>query len=429
MTKSIPISVYQRRYLTAWLNSPSETMYNISLVYYIRGKLDREKLKLACELALKRNEILYSKFTTNGRECFCEDYLISDFFKEVAFEVLSVTAETQLSEFLHNIHFDLTKKAFCAFLVSAGEDSYYFILLAHHAIADANFGLHISRQIEGGYNKNVNDSIIPVYPDDALEQAIKAEKDILTTEYTKAAKQFWLTFIGDFSLNVHFPHLSGGSVAKNELNEITGVGKSIFLTLGKEETRMLKSFVEKKSTTIFLVISAVFGLVISKYSKQNNFLINYPIDAREKGHKKAPGSFVNKLVLKFDFDQVKDRDELLKFLKEQRKETRKYEKYPYDNIMDDLKSEKELKLEKLFNIGISQTNLNTVSLKLNDLEVEPVNISWSNKIFNDIGLFFDAYSNDTIKFKFEYRKSLFEKEFLKKMVNTFGKILNEWISN
>lgn len=49
----------------------------------------------------------------------------------------------------------------------------------------------------------------------------------------------------------------------------------------------------------------------------------------------------------------------------------------------------------------------------------PVYISWSEKIVNEIGLMYDKYSFD--KIRFEYRYILFDDDLIQRFINSFKK--------
>lgn len=206
-------------------------------------------------------------------------------------------------------------------------------------------------------------------------------------------------------------------------------GESIFFDLSRLQTARLKAYAKERRTTLFIVFSALYGLVLSKYCNQEKLLLSYPINMRPNGFKEVTGCFVNNIPLKLDFTKVNTFDELLEILSEQRKETKHYQGYSLTDIIHDQRKKCDREISSFFNVGFTQTSLNTTSLKLNGLDVSPVDISWNEKIVNEIGLLYDEYSSEVIKFRFEYRKVLFDNDLIQRFVNSFKKALDDIINS
>ena len=93
----------------------------------------------------------------------------------------------------------------------------------------------------------------------------------------------------------------------------------IYFELSNQETLQLNHFARKNQTTLFIIFSALYGVILSKYSNQKKLLIRYPIDMRPRGYSQVTGCFVNNVPLKIDLDSNTTLYDLIKDLTIQRK--------------------------------------------------------------------------------------------------------------
>lgn len=427
--KFLPISEYQKRFFLEWAMAPHEILYNVSLVNRIRGDLNRNALKQASEAVIKGNEVFFARYSKDGETCWHCDFSIDDFFHESILDS-EKPLELQLRQILGR-SFDLTKDVLVQFYLVRDEkadNEFYFIMLGHHIIADAIHAVQISLQIQNAYNQLVEGKTISLNIEKTFTGAVEAERNILTKGYKAEAQKFWLDLIDDLPLNVELPYRSG--VDAINFNNLTSdrTGESIFFDLSREQTASLKAYAKEKKTTLFIVFSALYGLILSKYCNQERLLLSYPINMRPKGFREVTGCFVNNVPLKLDLTKINTFDELLDLLGAQRREAKPHQGYSLTDIIQDQRRSRGGEISSFFNVGFTQTSLNTTSLKLNGLDVAPIDTPWNEKIVNEIGLLYDEYSSDVIKFRFEYRKALFDNDLIHRFISSFKKAVDDIVN-
>jgi len=429
-TRFLPISEYQKRFFLEWALAPLESIYNVSLVNRIAGKLNKQALKQASEIVVKCNEVFYACYSEDGTQCYYRDFSIDDFFVELTFNS-NQPIELQIREILDK-PFDLTKDVLVKFYLMKSnnvDDDFYFIMSGHHIIADAIHAIQISIQIQEAYNQLVEEGCVSLNILKTFTKAVEVEQNILTPEYKEKARKYWLDFIGEFPLNINLPYRSGVEVTNLDNFLADKTGEFTYFELSSSQTARLKAFARERRTTMFIVLSALYGLVISKYTNQTKLLLSYPINTRPKGFNDITGCFVNNVPLKLDLNRVDNFSQLIDWLSEQRKEVRQFQGYSLTDIIKDQREFSDREIRSFFNVGFAQTSLNTTSLKLTGLDVCPVEIPWNAKIVNEIGLLYDEYSSEVIKFKFEYRKALFDKGLIQQFIASLKKSIEDVVSS
>tara|TARA_R110002167_G_scaffold356863_1_gene572062 strand:- start:428 stop:4072 length:3645 start_codon:yes stop_codon:yes gene_type:complete len=298
-------------------------------------------------------------------------------------------------------------------------------VIVHHIISDAASALVFLTTFEYAYNRlHNNKNIIEPIFNERFTEAFKKERLLLSEDFNAKAKKYWLDFINDIPLKVSLPYQSGVNISQAG----SRIGKSIFFEFNAEDLSKLKKFSKKNKSTIFITVSAVFGMALSKYTDQEKILLSYPTNMRPPGFKNISGCFVNNLPLKIDLTKNNTLNELIYCLRNQRKEAKHYQGYSLTRIIQDKREATGINSTDFFNIGVSQTSLNVLNLNLSGVDVKPLDITENYDSISEISLCYDEYSSDVIRFKFEYRKELFDEQVMNNFVSLFKNIIIDAIS-
>ncbi len=426
MADYLPISKYQRKFFYEWSLNPTQSSYNVSFIYRLRGILDKKALKLACERFVTRHDIFKAIYNKDLLRCYKGNFIIDDFYEETIFNSHQ-SLDKQIKKIV-NRPFDITKKCLRIVLITTDKpNDYVFILQVHHIVSDGIFGLEILKQINHDYNAIRNNRLEEeIIVSKYFKQAIEKETQLLNKDFNDTAREFWINYIDKRPLQIDFPYKSNINISEEVLNNKKG--GFIYFDIPSSKLKLLRKFARENRTTTFIIISAVYGYVLYKYSNQTKFAISYPVDARPKSFKNVEGCFVNNIPLLFNFEEVENIFDLIVSLNEQRKAVKPFQVYPTSNIINDQRQSGN-DISNPLNVGISQTTLNETSFKLKGLETESINIPWGEDIISEFTLLFDEYSSKDIKFRFEYRKFLFDdyliSAFIDSFKNTIDLILSE----
>ena len=423
--RHLPISEYQKRFFLEWAINPLGNAYNESFINKISGNLDKKAFKQACELFIRKNEVMHAQYSADGEHCYYGDYSIDDFYRETTFRP-NDPIDLQIREII-DTPFDLTKDVLLRmYLIRHEQDNkpeYYFIFCAQHIIVDLACTQQIFSEIESAYNLLVEGEPVSLHTDKTFSQAIEAEQNHINPTYKADAQKFWLDFIGDIPVNVQLPYRSDVAHANSNHVLADKAGSSIHFELNATQTEELTNYIKQRRVTMFIVLSAVYGLVLSKYSNQDKLVLSYPLDSRPKGFKDITGCFVNNLPLKIELDQAESLDDLIAQVASQRKAIKKYQGYSFTDIILDQRKFRNIEMGSLFNVGLSQSYLHGFSLKLKGLDVCSVEMDMGDQTVSELGLLFNISASGLIIFRLEYRTKLFDKEFAEQFASSFKKTL------
>ncbi|HEX6378603.1 MAG TPA: condensation domain-containing protein, partial [Nitrososphaeraceae archaeon] len=428
--RQLPISEYQKRFFLEWSLSPDEDTYNVSVVKKLTGNLNQKALKKACEIFISCNELVHAQYSHNGDSCYHGNFSIDEFYHELTFSSHQ-PIELQIRELLYK-PFDLTRDVLLRLYLMESDDTdsqeYYFLFVAHHILWDATSASQFFNQIENFYNELSNGNDPSVQVDETFTHAVDIERANLGHDYKENARKFWLDFIGDTPAKLDLPYRSDINHANLNSMFADKTGEFIYFDLSIFQTAGLRTYAKGKGTTLFIVLSSLYGLILSKYCNQKRFLISYPVNMRPAQFREVMGCFTNNVANKFELDDIDTLGELIKLLGVQRKTVKKYLGYSMTEIIQDQRKYCGREVNGFFNVGFGESYLNGAPLNLKDVEVLSVNSPLTTNSIFEIGLFYDRYSPDVIKFKIEYRTPLFDKRLIQELIDSFTNAIDELIS-
>ncbi len=427
----LPISEYQKRFFLEWVLAPEENTYNVSLVYKLSSNLDRESLKCACEAFIKKYRVIHSCYSENGDICYDGNYSIDDIYAEVILDPL-IDIEKQIRYFIGK-PFNLVKGNLWKFYLFKDlnySNDYYFILSAHHIVADGTMGKLYTIEIANFYNLAVENKLSEFdFNDlakselDKFNKIINFEQAFFTKESLQNARDFWLKFIADIPLNVQLPYKIN-NIMKLDNNKESGC---IYFELDKKQSSLLNSYARKNNTTLFLLLATIYGVIISKYSNQKKLIISYPLNMRPKDYGMVGGCFVNNTLMKLELDCHNTLKSLLNDISNMRKNVRDHQWYLLTNIINDQRNIQNQNLDKYFNVGFGQTVLGGMPLNLNGVVSESKMLQWSQNAIYELELLYEEMGPEQIKFRFSYQKSLFDESLIHDFINSFKNLVNNLI--
>lgn len=408
---TLPISMYQHRYWSKWAHRPASSAFNTSLVFEISGPLDRAALERACHFASRQHEIWHATFSEDGSEQYYADFHPDAFFSE---RVLPAGRDIYpVLRTLLNEPFDLASGPLVrmCLVVCEGEDRSYFVASGHHIITDAVAGKIFITDIMTAYALLIHGRELKLNPYSYADciQSLHASQ---TDERRAAAKSFWRELLGDAPLTIDVP-LREDAASEDYSSE------SIFFELTEEVTARLRQFTEENATTLFIVLFAVYGLLLTRYARQNVVVVSYPVNMRPQGYPHVFGCFVNLALLKIAVDPAAPFKTLVASLTEQRSLAKPHVFYRLSDIIHD-RGDVRADIEKsYFSVFFGETYINTKPLSLGGLAVKALDIPWSQEFDRELRLLYDAEDAKSIKLRMDFRSARFDRSLIRKFVEDF----------
>ncbi len=414
-----PASSAQKRLFILDQFEGIETTYNMPGMFLIKGDLDKERFQKAVQELVKRHESLRTSFESINGEVVQRVYQDVD----VSIDYIAVVEdeiEKIATEFVQP--FDLSKvPLFRVGLLNAtidSSDQFLLIFDMHHIISDA---VSMNILINDFVRFYQGLELLPLkiqYKDFAVWQ-----NDLFASEEIKNQEEYWLDIFKDDADDNVLPVLNMPTDHPRP-TVMSFAGDHLYAEIEKELTTELKKLIARENVTLFIALMAVYNILLSKYSSQDDIIVGTPIAGRDYPDlDQILGMFVNTLAVRNYPKAEKTFNQFLLEVKAGMVKAYENQDYPFEMLIDKLELQRDLSRNPLFDTVFALQNADEDELMISDLSFAPYQIT--NKV-SRFDLTWNLTENDgRIEIGVEYSTKLYQKETVERLVGHFRNIISE----
>ncbi|MGF7045583.1 nonribosomal peptide synthetase DhbF [Paenibacillus sp. DS2015] len=367
--EEVPLSFAQQRlWFLHCLEGPSPT-YNIPLVAYLTGELDRKALQDALRDVVDRHETLRTIFPEKSGRSYQLIMDVADVEPELI--VVKMT-ENELPEVLAAAvrhRFDLaTEPAIRAQLFVLGSNKYVLLLLLHHIIGDGWSLTPLTRDLSIAYTarcKGEETSWSPLkvqYADYALWQhewlGSESDSDSLIGRQLK----FWTKTMKNLPDQLELPTDYPRPAA------ISYLGDTLDLRIDPDLHRRLLDLARDSNASLFMVLQSGLTALLTRLGAGTDIPIGSPIAGRsDDALDDLVGLFVNTLVLRTDTSGDPSFRELLGRVREVNLAAYEHQDVPFERLVEVLNPVRSRSRHPLFQVMLAFQNTPEATLDLPEL--------------------------------------------------------------
>jgi len=286
-SKLIPVALsFGQRRLWALdkLEGPSAT-YNIPISFKVEGKVDCRALESALKRVISKHETL--------RTIIVESQLASPegFLLEItdSTEVLNVIrlldlpASEQISTAQNLIEQDIGKPFLlnqdlvirASLYLLANDVSFLSFVLHHHAADGISLSV-LANDLSKAYQLEINQSNqeldeLPIQYSDWADWQEETLQEDLQNKIERARKR-----LGNLPESLNLP------LDQIRLDDRFRRADFIEITINSSITEKLEQLAQRQNTTLFAVLIAAYGYLLSRLTAQNEFVIGAPVSGRDQ---------------------------------------------------------------------------------------------------------------------------------------------------
>jgi len=409
----LPLSFGQMRLWFLDQLEPDSPVYNIPDAIHVKGYLDLESLERSLNVVVSRHEILRSYYpTVEGKAALRIKPQLA--IRIPLLDISSLNPAQKDFEVKKLVFeesgkpFDLsTYPLFRVKVVKLLDDEFVILFTLHHIISDG---------WSSGILINEIARLYPVMKDGAVEEVefLLPELDIqyvdyagwqrtrLSGEILEAQLNYWKDQLKDLPPVLELPTDRPRPAVQSSKGD--QVYFEIPLILG----RKLRSLSQEQGTTLFILMLAIFQVLLYRYTGQSDISVGTPIANRNRPEiEKLIGFFVNTLVLRGKISEKQTFQEFLSQVKETALEAYSHQEVPFEMLVDALQPDRNLSHTPLFQVMFMLQNSAQTRIDLPDLKMKRLEVNFGLSMFDLTMVITEA--GDELFGGIEFNSDLFDK--------------------
>jgi len=399
-------SAQQRLYVLRQMELDS-TSYNVSSAVRIEGKPDSEKVVRSFRQLIKRHESLRISFH------IVKETPVQRIHEQVQWEIeyYSATEDTVHHSFIRP--FDLSLAPLLRVgLIKLAEERYILIVDMHHIITDGVSTDMFVRELMALYNGEALPSLKLQYKDYAEWQNSASQKKIIHKQ-----QEYWLRQFAAEAPVLNLPCDYPRPIMQSFEGEV------LSFELPAQSARALNQLALDTDTTLYMVLLAIYNVLLSKLSGQEDIVVGTPGAGRRHADlDRIIGMFVSTLAMRNYPEGNKKFIDFLAELKQTTLETFENQDYPFEELVDKLAINRDAGRNPLFDVMFAMQNMNVSEIEIPGLHLKPYPFFNETSIF-DLNLHCIEIEKKLL-FTLEYCTKLFETATIERFISYFREVIS-----
>src|SRR6266436_297401 len=419
-----PLSFAQQRMWFLDRLTPRNPAYNLPFAARLKGQLSPEALAQSLTEVIRRHEVL----RTNFEEIDRQPVQVILTFRPLRVPIVDLRGlplqerEDQMQRLVRergHRSFDLAQGPLLgANLIQLSDEEHVLSFAMHHIIGDGLSTDILVREMCALYEAFSSGrpsalSELPIqYADFAIWQ-----REWLNGKTFEAQLSYWKKQLGGA-----LPVLKLSS-NKARLATRTPNGAAPWFQITKSLSQELKALSQQLDVTLFMTLLAVFKVMLTIYSGQEDVIVGTPIANRNRKEVEGLiGFFANSLVLRTNLSGDPCFRELLSQVKEVALAAYTHQDLPFEKLVEVLQPERDANQTPLFQVAFTLKSSTDTAPTLSGLQVSPVFSELETASF-DLVLFVDDAERG-LSGVFNYSTDLFDAATIAGMSRDFEVFLS-----
>lgn len=383
-SEPLPLSSAQHRLWFLDQLEPGNHAYNLAHAMEIRGGLDVEALRNACNALVTRHEILRTRFVAIDGTPFQQ----IDLPAQADWQLIDLTGlptgrrEAETKELLATESrrpFDLATGPLMRVRVIQVESQRFNLLITlHHIISDGWSAEIFANELSVFYDAVVNNTPpavteLPVqYADFAAWQ-----HESFTGGALESQVAYWKEHLRDAPPVLPLPT----DFVRTEDDNYRGAKETLHVS--SELARQLKALSRSQDVTLFMTLLAGFNALLGRYSKAEDIVVGTPVAGRSRIETEPLiGMFVNTLPLRVKVSPDQTVRELISSVRETSLAAYANQDVPFETLVSELQCDRTSRHHPIFQVMFALQNARTPLPRLANLEVQAVELQGDTAKFD-----------------------------------------------
>ncbi|WP_420540600.1 non-ribosomal peptide synthase/polyketide synthase [Paenibacillus dendritiformis] len=353
-----PLSSVQKRLYIQQQMEGAELSYNMSGMTVLVGRLERKQFEAALKGLIARHEILRTGFEMVDGEPVQRIY--PDLKFAVEYTKATESETKSIADGFVRV-FDLERPPLLRVgLVEWEAERHLLMLDIHHIVTDGmSMGIFVAELLRL-YNGETLEPLRIQYKEFAAWQQSEPVKERL-----KRQEAYWLDVLEGELPTLELPTDFVRPAARSFEGDV------LPFSIDKQMTDSLQRIADENGATLYMVLSAAYSILLSKYSGQEDFIVGTPVSGRTHADlEPLIGMFVNTLAIRHYPSGEKTFLAYLNEVKETMLGAYDHQDYPFEELVKKLQAPRDQSRNPVFDVVFAlETNEDNVP-SFGDIKIE-----------------------------------------------------------
>ncbi|WP_250517958.1 non-ribosomal peptide synthetase [Caballeronia sp. INDeC2] len=356
----IPLTYAQERLWFLWNLEPTSAAYTIAGAVRLKGQLDKSAMRAALNRLVMRHESLRTRFVEEDGQT----WQVVEATPRYRWTESRYEGEAQLQALSHE-PFDLRAGPMLRVaLLACGEEDAVLHFAMPHIVSDAWSQTILLREFSQLYANDARElDALPIqYGDYATWQRAHLNEAALQAQYA-----YWQQELGDEQPLLELP------VDRVRHGARDSAGATIERRLDPMLASKLESVAKTHGATRFMMMLAAFGVLLGRYSGQQDIRIGVPEAGRNRLETEPLiGFFVNTLVIRVRTAGTQPFDALLADVRQRVLDAQANAGVPFAKLVERLQPQRSASHTPLFQVLFNYGAQTSSRLSLPGIDVAPI---------------------------------------------------------
>ena len=430
LKENYPLSSAQKSFWIMSELNENAIFNNQSREVLHKNDFDSKALEYSLHYLIERYEVLRTVFKKDA-EGEVKQYILEPHFLKfsIDYKDLNICSDkkaalnTSLKEELFK-PFDLSQGPLFRLTVYFYEDLVLISQTIHHIISDRWSMLIFEKELLQVYNSFIKGNLNPLTPlkIQYADYSVWEEKAAKSDYYFSGKAFFDNQFSGTLPI-LEFP------VDKIRPKQRSHKGRKFARMIDTALLNNLKLISKTNGGTLYVGLLTVVNILIHKHTNQTDIIIGFPISGRDNVELEDQlGVFMKTLGLRTQFDKDDNFESLFASVKDIFFETLKYSDFPFDEFINELKHQRDIRKGSVFDLIVVLQNQNVNGeVNLNSKNKEgflDILTNQDGNVFSIMDLeFYFVEVEDGLVLNLIYNEDVFNHETIIQLSNHFEQIL------
>ncbi|HEY6344892.1 MAG TPA: amino acid adenylation domain-containing protein [Bryobacteraceae bacterium] len=425
-----PSSFAQQRLWFLEQLEPGTASNNICSGLRLIGDLDTQALRRAVARIVERHDTLRTSFVSVADELF-QRVSLSVNIDIPLLDLRALPGDAREPEAYRlaseecNAPFDLQSSSLLRVkLIQTGDREHILVFTMHHLVSDGwSMGVFVEELVEL-YQAELERRPSRLPPPE-IQYARYAEWQRETIHSPELARQiqYWRTRLAGIDSRLELP---GDPVPPAEQSAISGVAS---IPAPPSLMEGIKTLAQGQGTTPFTVLLATLGVLLHRYSQQQDLCIGVPVAGRRLLETEALiGLFVNPLVVRIDLSGNPKFRDLLAGVHDALLEAHSNQDLPFERIVEELQPKRSLTHHPIFQVMMTALKAPLRERTFAGLTVCPYAVGASGSPL-DLTVFVVEASDGSTWWRFQYNTTRFHSARIWRAIGHYQTLLNGILRN